>query len=257
MPAPSSYMPDLREFTIPQTSGSSSVAFIIPIAPPNSGIGNMINGSPTSVPLLSSPSQGFIHVNKAIVTATAAQVLALLTPLNWTTLAADGTATTTTAASITLTCDPGLYATKYRAPATIGGYSPPVFPNAPALADNPIAAADYVMFQAADGTWYADLVAGVAGSTTITVGLTNGMPTSKAGSLCYFFGAVADKDPATGLKRPQTTVVASSARDEWPARGSSGPIASTLFNGDPILVHGINSDQSLVLNGLTGFYSWR
>jgi hypothetical protein len=260
MASPSTYMPDLREFVIPETAGAASVAFTVPIPPPGSGIGNSIagNANPNSIGLLTAPSGGFIHVNKAIATCTAAQVLALLTPLNWTTLATDGTATTTTSASITLTNDPGLYATKYRTVTGIGtGYSPPLFPNAPALADNAIAANDFVMFQAADGTWYADKVAGVAGSTTITVGLTNGMPSSKAGSLCYFFGLVADKDPATGLKRPQTTLAASSARAEWPGLGSVGPICNTLFAGDPVLVHGINTDQSLVLNYLGGYYSWR
>lgn len=257
----SSYMPTLREFNLAEAAGASSVAFTVPIFPPNSCIGTTIgpvNPAPSSVPLLTQPSNGFIHVKEAILTCTAAQVVALLTPLNWTTLATDGTATTTTSASITLTNDPGLYATKYRGTGlSISGYSPPLFPNAPALADNAIAASDYVMFQASDGTWYADVVAGVAGSTTITVGLTNGMPSSKAGSLCYFFGVVADKDPATGLKRPQTTAVASSARAQWPGLGSSGPICSTLFNGDPVLFQGINSDQTLKLNGLSGFYSWR
>jgi hypothetical protein len=253
-------MQNLGLISLPETGGSASATFIIPIAPPNS---NIATQSPLNAPaarpaLLTFPSSGRIHITKATATTTAAQLVSLLTPLNWTTLAADGTATTTTSASITLTNDPGLYSTNYRSPSTaIPGWANPTFPNAPSTADNAISAGDYVMFQAADGTWYADLVAGVAGSSTITVGLTNGMPSSKKGSLCYFFGIAGDKDPATALKRTQTTFVASSARADWLDNAGGCGIAGTWFDGDPMLVVAANSDNATKINSVLGFYSGR
>lgn len=245
---PSTYMPALLSINLPETSGSTSTTFTIPIPPAGSNIATQFNKT-NSQALLTAPSGGIIHISNAVLTTTAAQLVGLLAPLNWTTLAADGTATSTTSASITLTADPGLYATTYRP-----GLQ--TFPNAPNVTNNAISASDYVVYQGADGTWFSDVVAGVAGSTTITVGLTNGMPNVKKGSLVYFYGVVTDKDPATGYKRTQTTFVASSARVSWATVGGYD-IAATLFPGDPMLVYCGNTDNATKLNALSGFYSWR
>ncbi len=259
------YMPALGSWSLPQTSASSSATFGRIVQPPDSNIGTLLYLTPNvqnyAPSLLTTPTQGIIHVTKAEFTVTgAADLIALLAPLNYTNTAADGTATTTTSASITLSADPGVYSTNYRnlagSSASTSLNNIPTPPNAIAVSVNAIAAGDWICFQAADGTWYSDVVAAVAGSTTINVGLTNGMPSSKAGSLVYFFGIAADKDPATNMIRPQLTPASSSARASWTDTGGLG-IANTLFNGDPLLILCKNTDSSMVLNSATGYYAPR
>lgn len=241
----------LGNFALPETGGSASVAIGILIDPPRSNMATGFDNPATPLPqaLLQQPCDGIITLTKAVITCTAAQLVSALSPLNWTTLAADGAATTAGNASITLSADPGLYSVSYR-----GGRQPQP-PNAFSTANNAIAAGDWIGFQMADGTWVADLVTAVAGSSTILVGLTSALGTGgvKQGSLVYFFGVPADINPATGRKRPQTTFPASSARDtSW---NSTDGIAFTLFNGDPMLLLAGNTDNATKINYATGRYA--
>lgn len=66
------------------------------------------------------------------------------------------------------------------------------------VADNAIAANDFVVYQTADGTYTFDKVASVSG---LALTMTANIPTSTVlkGAPVWFFGAIADVNPADGL----------------------------------------------------------
>jgi len=189
----------------------------------------------------------FTHLTQLVYTAAGtAHDVVVMRPLNWATIAADVAANAT---AITLDWNPGTYSAnyKYDLPADANG-------KPSAVADNNIAANDYVAYQLRDGTWVFDKVASVSGltltMTTATPNVTGGGV--EAGTALFFFGVAADSDPATGKAHLTINSVASARTDLLNNYG--GGTISTLHPGDPLLIYSANATAAGVLSLVTGFY---
>lgn len=191
---------------------------------------------------------GVTHVTKVCyTTAGTAHQIGIMRPFNytWTTAAA-----AVNQADIVLYDDPGLYSTNYKYPSKHG--------KSAAVANNAIAASDYVVYQLVDGTWIVDTVSSVS---SLTVTLTTNIPNVSGGGVAagapvYFFGVIGNSDPATGQVNPQNTIAASQTRDaSW--TGDGFPICSALHVGDPLLFYSANGTNAGTLEFLQGFYSKR
>lgn len=200
---------------------------------------------PFPVPLSSGLRSELIsHVTKVIyTTAGTAHTIGIMRPFNWATFAADAAAAQ---ATVVLNSDPGLYATaanwKYN---TVPGGTPRV-------ANNIIAAGDWVVYQAADGTLVADTVA--SGNYAALV-LTTNVPTGgvKAGGILWFFGVIGDSDPNTGFANPQTKIAATSGRDAtW---ADPAGVVAALHPGDPMLFYSPDNGADGSLEACTGYWA--
>lgn len=252
-------LPPLGTFSIPgrpTATGATAFAALVPPCPGAAGSGpQLFANSPTR-----SLGRGVAHVTKVIyTTGGTAHLLSIMRPKNWTYFdAALPKNTTLIPDSGTLHDDPGLYATtyKYAGPqaGTLSYGSLPVN-----VADNAIAAGDYVAYQLADGSWQLDTIAsGTFGSSlTLTTGTPNRTgATIPQGSILFFFGVVTDHDPQDGLLPFQTTIAASAVRDASWADSLCG-IASGARPGDPLVFYSPNTTNQGWLEQLTGFYGDR
>ncbi len=117
-------------------------------------------------------------------------IITVMRPLNRVTFAADAAASQ---AVVSLSADPGVYNTN----GTL------------ATANNVIAASDYVVYQAADGTFVLDTVASGTGTAPT---LTTNLPTGgvKKGDPLWFFGIVTDTNPNDALAHTRFNALASS-----------------------------------------------
>lgn len=190
---------------------------------------------------------GRTHVTNLIyTTAGTAHTLRIMRPLNW--CVVNGAAAINQAV-INVTTDPGLYATTYKYPMP-GGVS-----TIAGVADNGIAANDYVAYQLADGTWVFDKVSSVS---TLAITMTTSIPNVTGGgvadgSIMFFFGAVADKDPATGVAHFAITTTASTNNVDLLGNTPGG--FSTLHDGDPLFVISDNGTAAGTLIGGSGYYA--
>lgn len=192
-------------------------------------------------------SPGITHVSKLCYTtgATAHQI-GIMRPFNFTTFSADAAAGQKV---VNITADPGLYSTVAN-----WKYSP--VPNAvPRIANNAIAASDYVAYQCADGSYVIDTVASVA---TLAVTLTTNVPTGgvKSGGQFYFLGVIGDSDPSTADVNPQTTTVASAAQAVYWSDPIVG-VVQAVHAGDPLMFYSPNTTNAGVLEFLCGFHGMR
>jgi hypothetical protein len=175
----------------------------------------------------------------------------VMRPLNYAIIRAD---VAHNAATFVLESDPGLYATvnnyKYGLPPEANGISASV-------ANNAIAAGDYVAYQLRDGTWVLDTVASGTYAalvlTTSTPNVTGGGV--EAGTPMFFFGIYTDKDPATGLIHPVYSCKAST-RENLLGAGDGASISS-LHPGDPMVVFSGNATAAGFLVTAAGHYADR
>lgn len=182
-----------------------------------------------------------------------AQKVGLLQPLNF---AYVTTAVAINTATFILDKDPGVYSTNYRYRLNNS--------NVPAsVANNAIAAGDYVAYQLVDGTWIFDTV---ASGTYAALVLTTNVPNISgggvnAGAPMFFFGVVGDKNPANGQVPFQTTI---------PVYGTAGSVTGSSQNqeiysqwtglwqsihpGDPVIFYSPNTTTAGTLDMVTGYY---
>lgn len=190
----------------------------------------------------------FTNLNTLIyTTAGTAHSVAVMQPLNFTTFAA---AVAKNSTSISLTEDPGTYATVYRFP-TYNDVDP-------AIANNTIAAGDYVAYQLDDGSWRLDTIASgtqAGGNLVLTTGTANvDGATIAAGNILFFYGISTDVHPVTGAAHWITTTIASTNRQSLLQEGVFGGIRS-LFRGLPLLIYSNNDTAQGRMNHASGYYS--
>lgn len=213
-------------------------------------------GAPGSGPFLyratdASPQFGeaVTHINTVgYTTLGTAHLIGIMRPFNWTYLtaavAANGTA-------IFPKLDPGVYSTNYK-------YAIPGGIPVNGVADNAIAASDYVAIQLVDGSFHVSTIASgtFAGANLV---LTTGLPNitgggAAAGAVMYFFGVIGDSNPQTGLVNPQTTIALSQTRDVTWSQATMGIVAA-LNPGDPLLFYTPNTTNNGTLEFISGFYA--
>jgi len=220
---------------------------LIPPYPGNSGGG----------PFLYDPrnkefGQAITHLTTLCYTnGDTAHVLQVMRPKNYgwlaTALAANGTA-------FVPNDDPGVYSTNYRYP----------IPNAQVncqVANNAIAANDWVAIQLNDGTWHTSKIAsGTFGGGNLV--LTTAVPNvtgggAAVGNVFYFFGASGDKDPGTGWADLNTSVAAVATSgvhfNVW--QETSCGFLTALHVGDPLLFYDPGTTHLGTLEFVAGFYA--
>jgi hypothetical protein len=189
--------------------------------------------------------RGITHITTLIYNLAAAgsHVLTVMRPLNWTTFTAAAAAGQPV---VTLAADPGVY--------TAGGYryGLPNAQTAPRVANNPITANDFVMYQLADGTWVADKVVSVAG---LNITLTNNLLTGGvvANAPFYHFGITTDLDPATGEAHVAADIVGAAAGNL--SFYDPTNLWCALHQGDPLLLQSNNAAVVGTFEVTSGFYS--
>jgi hypothetical protein len=190
---------------------------------------------------------GITHINTVgYTTLGTAHLIGIMRPFNYTWLltaiAANGTA-------LVPYDDPGVYSTNMKYP-TPG--------NKPAtVANNTIAANDYVVIQLVDGTWHVSTIASgtfAGGDLVLTTAVPNITGGGAAvGAPVYFFGVIGDSDPNTGLVNPQTTIALSQTRDVTWSNDVCG-IMAALHAGDPMLFYTPNTTNNGTLEFISGWY---
>ncbi len=230
--------------------GGTAFTKLIPpwVGPP--GAAAMIYGlNANNTPNWTGPSGGVTHITRALYTTPSTQHnVYLMRPLNWTTFSV---AVAKNATAITLAADPGVYSTNYK-------YSLPAGQTGPCVADNAIAANDYVAYQLADGTWVLDTIAsGTFGGGNLV--LTTGTPnvngaTIAASSPLFFFGIKTDTDPATGGAHWTTLTTASTNRQDIFQQDNTVGGFTALHPGDPIAFLSDNATAQGWLDLMAGYY---
>src|SRR5574341_654632 len=210
------------------------------------GYGKLTQNAGTVITRLIEPvKNAFTRLTSFVYTNLAtAHTLTVMRPLNKTTLSA---AAAGGQADITITADPGNYPASSR------------------VADNVIAANDFVVLEAADGTFILDTVSVVAG---LVITLTNNLPTGgcKSGAVLWFFGVIADTNPADSLAHPQFTLTASVVTRLGSDPGDSiagfigtipNPNTDFTLNGkyEPIILHSGNATNAGIMEKATAIYS--
>jgi hypothetical protein len=179
-------------------------------------------------------------------TGATAHTIGILRPLNYTALKA---ALAPGATAIKLRTDPGLYSTNYEYPSAAGKPFN--------VADNPIAAGDFVMIQLADGKWHASAIASgtFAGDDLV---LATAIPDiagggALEGQIVYFFGIVSDSNPADGSPHPQVTLADGlTLNKSWSDFGVGVVVA--LHPGDPMLFYSPNTTDAGTLHHIRGVH---
>jgi hypothetical protein len=187
-------------------------------------------------------------------TAATSHTVAILRPLNWTTVAAAANSVATT---LTLTSNPGLYSTNYNYPVG-GGVTTPFN-----TVDVTPANTHYYMVQLADGTWFTDIISAF-NATSLVLTLTATMPAGTAtgggvaaNAILYFMGSASTVDPATGQLHP-SRASAVNTNDEDLVRDDTGiGGVAGLRPGDPLVVVSNNASNAGTIVGVEGYYADR
>lgn len=229
-------------------------SFAMPVAGKIS-FGRLTQNAGTKIVRLIPGRDGLVPqlLSLTVSVSTTAHILTVLRPLNYTTLSAANAASDTV---INLTADPGDFD-------AAGTYQ---------VADNPIAASDWVAFKLADGTWHLDTVASVS---TLAITLTTGLPSTvgaTAGEKVWFFGVETDSNPnaphdGNSQAHPRynlpasTTVVLGDTAGEA-AGGWQGALKGVLSGmtdgkGQPLLLVIDNGSNASTIQETTAFYSDR
>lgn len=182
-------------------------------------------------------------LSKLVYTAQGtAHTLTVLSPLaeTYVTTAAAGGAT-----SLLIARDPG----NYSANATLDGRP------TPSVANNLIAANDFILVQQPDGNWLltqpsAASTSGTTGVVTLTV---PALPTGgiAANAKVYFFGATGDTNPQTGEAHPTFTLTASVTTT---IGDGNGAVAETPNDRQPLLLYSNNATAAGILEYAYGYY---
>lgn len=264
-------IPGTQSFAVtpPATAFGTVVVSVIPPAPGRNGCPLLYSTKPGSGGAGNWTDQPYTHITDLVVTcSTTANIIYIMRPLGWTTFSAAVAKNTT---AISLTDDPGAFATTYRYP--VPGAAPVGLGGAgvPCVANNTLAANDYVAFQLADGRWVVDKIASgtVAGANVV---LTTGTPnvtgaTVAAGQPLFFFGINTDTVPATGTVHLIRTPIISTQQVNllagWGGNASavgggggasSGNGVPSLFPGDPLLVYNPNATATTTVDFIGGDY---
>ncbi len=255
--------------TPPATAFSTVVASLIPPYVGAKGAGLMYNSIGGSNGRPNWWDQWYTHLTDLIVTcSTTANIIYIMRPLNWTTVAAAVAKNTT---AVVLTDDPGIYSTNYRYELPGQTWNPPGTVNTvgPCATNNALAAGDYVAIQLADGSWH---LSTVASGTFAAVVLTTGTPnftggTIAAGAPCFFFGIFSDTVPATKTVHLIRTPIASTQQvnllASWGGNASAvgggggastGLGVPTLFPGDPLLIYNPNATATTTVDFIGGHH---
>jgi hypothetical protein len=238
--------PTFGTFCVGRKTAAGGTAFA-QVIPPFSNQGGPGPGvTPNVLQNSGNTRQGVTHITTLIYDiGTTIHTLTMMRPLNYTTFSAAAAASQ---AVVNITADPGVYA-NYKWP----------LPNAQVAvrtADNPIAANDYAVYQAADGTWVMDTVASVS---TLAITMTTNVPTGGVltGGLFYWFGISTDTDPATG--NPHVQFDAAPAAGSGTSRVTFGPDGNgglcALHPGDPLIIYSPNTTAAGFLQLVAGYYS--
>jgi hypothetical protein len=221
------------------------------------GYGRITQSAGTAIVRLIEPVlNAFTRLTDLWYTAGAtAHTLTILRALNKTTVPS---VTAGGQTSITLAADPG----KFNASGFVGGTIN--------VADIPIAANHYVVYQCADGTFFADTVSSVSG---LTLTMTSNVPAAgiAAGAPFWFFGALTSNNPSDGNPHPQFTLPASGVTKFGgdPGEGIAGFVgtlrqpSSSLFGAnwpltgqfEPMLIVSNNITNAGTLEKVTAIYS--
>jgi hypothetical protein len=133
------------------------------------------------------------------------------------------------------------------------------------VADNAIAANDYVVIELPDGTLYTDTVASVS---SLNVTMNGTLPTGGAssGAKVWFFGITTDTNPCDGLAHPAYNALASVVTTLGDIKGDEvagfiGTVAhpSTFSGmdgkGQPIIVYSNNATAAGTLDRVVAAHS--
>ena len=148
------------------------------------------------------------------------------------------------AVSLVLARDPGKYATNFAADGR----------GVPSVADNLIAANDFVAVRKPDGTWLVAKPSAASTNADGTVTLTvSALPTGgiAAGADVWFFGINTDTNPNTN-KAHEVFPFPASVQQVY--GGSDAPIAEAWGLGEPLLFHDGNATNAGTLNEIQGVY---
>lgn len=194
-------------------------------------------------------TQPYSHLTAlTYTTGTTAHAVYVMRPLNWTMIK---TALAKNTTAIVVDKDPGLFSTSYRYPLP-GQQTAPV-----QVADNAIAANDYVAFQYDDGTWQLDTIASgtfAGANLVLTTGTANrNGATVRANSPLFWFGIKTDSNPQTGRVHENFLTIASTNKSKLidDLIGSGIP---TLNPGDPLIVLSNNATATGVIDYVGGVY---
>ncbi len=209
--------------------------------------GRLTQNAGTAIVRLVEPRVGaFTHVSKVWYEAAAtAHYMAVMRPLNRTTVASAASASQ---AVINITADPGDYST-----AKSGGTV--------RTSDNAIAANDYCVYQAADGTYVMDTVASVA---TLAITMTTNVPTGgvSAGAPFWFFGIHSDTNPNDATAHAKFTLPASTTTYlESDSAGIgfigtfSGILPAMTGTNEPVVLYIDNATNAGTLHCATAIYA--
>ena len=220
------------------------------------GWGKLTQNAGTVITRLITPMQNmFTRLLYLVYTAGAtAHTLTVMRPLGVTTFTADAASGQ---AVVNIAEDPGAYSTN------TGG--------TPRTANNGIAANDFVVYEAADGTYVLDTVSSVS---TLAITLSNNLPTGGVveGGKFWFFGVIGDTNPADALAHPQFTLAASTVTTLGGSPGEAvGGIVGTIPHGElwadmdvrhdgknqPLIIHSGNATNAGVLEQVVAAYSDR
>jgi hypothetical protein len=207
-------------------------------------------GNPGGEGILDTGVKGAYYAHLTSVyytTGTTAHTITIMRPLNYTTVSADAAINQ---AVINVTADPGLYSTNYKYPLANGKTAPAN------LADNAIAANDWVAYQLVDGTWVFDFVASVS---TLAITMTTNIPNVtgggvKKGALFYWFGILTDSNPLDGFVHPNVVSTASTAKEQLFKDAIVGGL-QTYNPGDPLIIQSSNVTSVGSFQGISGFYA--
>lgn len=191
----------------------------------------------------------YTHISKLMIDCgSTAHTIGILRPLNYALVNGDAAINQ---AVINLVTDPGAYSTayKYTLPSAAAGL-------VSCVANNPIAAGDYCAYQLRDGTWIFDTVASVA---TLAITMSTVIPNVTGGgvvsqSIFFFFGVLADVNPATGQPHTNILCKASTREDILFSSGADGDHRS-IRKGDPMIVYNANATVASTLVTAAGYYS--
>lgn len=148
------------------------------------------------------------------------------------------------ATQLRLAFDPGVYSRLY----------PPTRPAM--VADNPIAANDYIAYKTSGGLWVLALVSAVSvdptsGVATVTVPAIQ--VALVKGTKVVYYGAVGDLSPNTGRGPSVFAPAASAVTTLGDTASGSTPIAQSDLNDAPLLIHSTNLTNASILHYATGY----
>lgn len=251
-------IPILGTFNTPRLTAAGGTAFLGLIQPwrgPAGGAPYLYKATSLTNAnwLTQAPHYGLTKITSILCLAgSTAHTFYVVRPRNWTYFPS-GLAKNTTAIPDSVTTgiatDPGAYSTGYGYATCGSNYPGPV-------ANNTIAANDYVAFQLADGSWQLSKIAsGTFGSSlTLSTGTPNrdggAIPT---GGVMFFFGAATggETDPANGLSDAGFDTIVS-VRNDW--QDSVAGLVTGLHPGDPLLIFNANGTAADTIIA-SGYYS--